>query len=345
MALLIADGFNTTAPITKGVIHSTATQITGRLGGNAIRVSGTWNATEAITYAHGSTQDTITVGFAYRTNSLAGMPGAGAIVRFALSGNPDERDSISIVHNTSGGIVFYGGYTYDNLFATSAPGVLAINTWHYIEVEYKSHPSAGTFKTWVDGALVMNYSGDTTYQYGSNPTVLPYVHLRNQTNSSNNDFDDFYCLDGTGATNNTRLGDLVIETIYPSGNGNSSQWVGSDSNSTDNYLLIDETSVSTADYVGSSTSGHKDTYVFTDLSRTVGTVHAAVINTHAAKSDTGAASYRHVARSSATEVDSADIAPTIGYDNYSTVQATDPNGGGAWTISSINAAEFGVKRV
>ena len=66
----------------------------------------------------------------------------------------------------------------------------------------------------------------------------------NGATTANYDYDDLYICDGTtvpGEPVNDFLGDVRVDTLYPNGNGNSSQWVGQDANSTDNYLNVDDT--------------------------------------------------------------------------------------------------------
>ena len=155
--------------------------------------------------------------------------------------------------------------------------------------------------------------------------------------------DDFYVCDGTGGVNDDFLGDTRVQTIFPDANGNSSQLVGSDGNSTDNYLLVDETTPNTADYVESSTVGDKDTYNYGSLTPTTGAVYGVQILPYAAKTDAGVRSIQAIARHSATEEDTgADMVLSTTVRYFMDVRDTKP-GGGSWSISDVNAAEFGVK--
>ena len=96
-------------------------------------------------------------------------------------------------------------------------------------------------------------------------------------------YDDFYLMTGSG---DTPLGDIVIETLYPNGNGNANQFVGSDGDSTNNYLLVNETGAPvTSSYVADSTSGHQDMYALTDLVTSAGTVLGVCHSAYLAKTD------------------------------------------------------------
>jgi hypothetical protein len=207
------------------------------------------------------------------------------------------------------------------------------DTWYYLELKV-TIGNSGSWDVKLNGVTQTSGSGDT--QATAN-AYADRLMLISGTSSTSKWFDDVYVADSGDF-----LGDCRVETLFPSGNGNSSQWVGSDADSTDNYLLVDETTPSTSDYVDGSNSGDKDTYAFGDLTSTSGTVYGVQIVPYAAKTDAGTRSIASVARLSGTEVDSADETLSASAAYYPDVRETKP-GGGAWTISDVNSAEFGVK--
>ena len=87
--------------------------------------------------------------------------------------------------------------------------------------------------------------------------------------------DDIYVCTG----DDPFLGDIIVETLYPNGNGTVNQWVGTDANSVDNYLLVDDQN--TSDSVRDSVPGHQDLYVLQNLSvadaSVVGVAHEAYV--------------------------------------------------------------------
>ena len=155
--------------------------------------------------------------------------------------------------------------------------------------------------------------------------------------------DDLYWYATAGSMTHPQ-GDVAVHLLLPSGNGNSSGMLGSDGNSTDNYLLVDEPGPNgDADYVSSDTPGVKDTYVMGDLIPTVGTVLGVKAVLTARKDAAGAGAIQSVYRLSGTEVDGASVALTTSHASYvDPIQTTKP-GGGAWSIADVNAVEIGVK--
>lgn len=224
--------------------------------------------------------------------------------------------------------------------------VLSPNVFYFLELKVLFDPSVGTVQLKINGTTEINLTGQNTR--ASANSYANQVALGQVTGAGNEaatiDYDDLYVCDTSGGSpTNDFLGDVRVEARFPNGNGATSNLVGSDSNSTDNYLLVDEsTPNSDTDYVESSTVGDKDTYTFQDLTSASGTVFGVQINPYARKTDAGTRSIKSVARLSATEVDSADKTLSTSYGYLPDIRETKP-GGGAWSISDVNSAEFGVK--
>jgi hypothetical protein len=155
--------------------------------------------------------------------------------------------------------------------------------------------------------------------------------------------DDLYILTTSGSANTTFWGDVHIEARFPTSDATYSQWTPS--TGTDHYALVDETTPNTTDYVSSLTPGQKDTYGFQDLTATDGTVMAVQEMIYAQKSDAGARSIAGLSRVSSTDYDGETKALTSSYTYYTHVMERNPNTGIAWTISEVNASEFGVDEI
>jgi len=218
--------------------------------------------------------------------------------------------------------------------------LLPICTFHYIEIKVKIDNTTGTIDCHLDGVSEISGTGLDTQNTGN--ATANQVRLGVGAGATwDCAYDDYYIADGTGGQ--TFLGDVRVEALFPNGNGNSSQFVGSDSNSTDNYLLVDETTPNgDTDYVESSTVGNKDTYTYTDLTPGSGTVYAVQPIPYARKSDAGTRSIVSVARLSGTEADSSAETLSTTYQYLPDIRETKP-GGGSWTVADVNNSEFGPK--
>lgn len=227
---------------------------------------------------------------------------------------------------------------------SNGTATISPNQWYYIEVKFTINDSTGVAVVKVNGVTDINLSSQDTRNGGTG--VIDQFKLWSVGYVSGTDayFDDLVILDTSGgAPNNDFIGDVRVEALFPNGNGNSSQLVGSDGNSTDNYLLVDESTPNgDTDYVESSTVGDKDTYAYSNLTPTTGTVYAVQPCVYAKKTDAGVRSMVSVARHSGSEVDSSAFTLNTTYNYFMDVRDTKP-GGGTWSISDVNGAEFGAK--
>jgi len=234
------------------------------------------------------------------------------------------------------------GTTTGTILATGTTAI-SDDVWHYIEIRATVADSGGICQVHLDGNATpeIDFTGDTR---NAGTSVNIDAVRQSVRNASTVFLTDVYILNTTGAAPlNTWLGDVAVRTLSPSGNGTTSQFVGSDADSTDNYALVDELPVSTSDWVGSATVGHKDTYAIADLPAGVQTVYGLAWNANVAKTDAGDISAAPVIRSGATDYVGSTFAPSTSYVTRQVIYATDPATSAAWTPAGVNAIEAGVQ--
>lgn len=214
-----------------------------------------------------------------------------------------------------------------------------LSTWYYHEIKAVIDNTTGSLQWRVNGADIYNQTNIDT-QNTANAYITQVYYYGFQSEGSF--WDDLYIADS-----GSLWGDIRVQCIVPNGNGNSSQWVGQDADSTDNYLNVDEAPGSNPDddttYNESSTVGNKDTYACQDLAFSSGTIHAVQPSLFARKTDTATRQVCTVARlSGGTEEDGPTQSLATGYQYWADIRTTKP-GGGAWTVSDVNNGEFGMK--
>lgn len=175
-------------------------------------------------------------------------------------------------------------------------------------------------------------------------------------------YDDFVINDNSGSFQNTWPPENKIIILRPNGNGDNSQWTGSDGNSTDNYLLVDETppdDVTT--YVASNTLDQIDDYNLDATPAALGsgdTINCVQVGWRAAasaatstdpdfvvriKSDTGAT----VEESSAVDMSTTTYTTNALFGAVKGYALTlyDLPGGSttAWTKATLDTAQIGVR--
>jgi hypothetical protein len=133
-----------------------------------------------------------------------------------------------------------------------------------------------------------------------------------------------------------------IEPVFVPTSANA--WVGSDADSTNNYLLVDEVGAPvTTDYTGSPTSGAQDLYTLTDLTKS-GTIVGVCHQAYAAASDAGAKSFKIVNRRLA-DTKSAALTLSSTYAPFHYALTQDPETSAAFTVANVNALQSGVEVV
>ncbi len=142
-------------------------------------------------------------------------------------------------------------------------------------------------------------------------------------------------------------GEGFIVYLKPSGNGNTSDLVGTDGDSTDNYLLVDDDPIdATTEGVVTGTDGDYDTYDLETLPASANSINAVAVTCTAFKDGTTINNLVGVVRIGSTDYDSEDafdgsLSASVG--PYSLPFVVDPATGARWTASAVNAMEAGPK--
>jgi hypothetical protein len=225
-------------------------------------------------------------------------------------------------------VVFSYRYTsVSETFIATDAGSVDLNVWHYLEVDFEANKgSQGYVYLWLDGELHASTGPVDFYQ---DCNIILFGGTSSDT-CDVIDFDDIYLTDFSGEPPYGRLGPVDLFEIYPDGNGNSSQLVGQDANSTDNYLNVDESPPDDGTtYNGSGTDGDKDTYSFDNLSGTPDLIPAMMVKMHAAKTDSGTKFLKPVVRT-AESLSDYTTTPTISASSTFTTYVA----GNAWRVAA-----------
>lgn len=337
MALLWMDSFDhyVTADLVEKYTSNAGASISAGNGRNATAaLSGGSGLIKGLAPADA----TAIIGFAHRPTGTLGnndvlMLGDGGF------GNSTAQATVRIL--ADGSITVYrGNSSVGTVLGTSAAGVVSSGVWQHIEAKITIHDSTGAVTIRVNGVAVLTLTGVDT----KNTAAAQWTAFQVQPGSGNY-IDDLFVCDGSGSNNNDLLGDCRVECLLPS-TGNGSNTGLTPSTGTDHGALVDESAPNDdTDYNGATTTGVKDTYNFPSVA-TTGAVKGVQINLSAKKTDTGTKTICAVTRPGSTDYDGPTQAlATTTYQYYSSIRETNPDTSALWTVSEINAAEFGMKVV
>lgn len=268
---------------------------------------------------------------------VAGRISSGATTQWSVSfwGDTGATQHVTVMFDGSGHFQVRRGTTAGTVLATGT-AVIASATWFQAQIEVTISDTVGTVKVRVNGSASedVSFSGDTK-NAGTNTTVdrVDFV-----STTSANVFDDIAIFTGAGDW----PGDVRIYACHPNGNGNTSQGTGSDGDSTNNYLLVDERPFNTSDYVAITTDGNTDLVTVGDLPAGVTAVQGVMTVSLAAKSDAGSKGTKIVRRVNGTNyVQSSSNSLSTTYQAFVQLDQTSPDTSVAWTASEVNALEIG----
>jgi hypothetical protein len=351
MALVLIEGFdhfNTTTlatlkgwtftnPLVSGTRQWTGAFTTGRVDGQAFTVTmpTALVCTVQMSKTLPAPLTTIVLGFAFRTTLL---PAAGSAGRLYAAWTAAAAQVLDVRILDTGALYING--------ITSPVNKVFANTWHYCEVKAVIAGASGSVQARIDGIEVIP---TTTVNLGSTGVQTAGIY-----SESNNgwitgsatvlDFDDFYVMDSSGAVNTSFAGDVHVSTLYPSADGANTGLTPD--TGTPHYSRVNEHPPDgDTSYVGSATVGTKDTYICTDVPSVAGPVTGIQTNLWARKDDAGTRQIAPVVRLAGTDQVGSSLTLATTYVDLTEIYDVEPGSGTGWTITDVNAAEFGVEVV
>lgn len=220
---------------------------------------------------------------------------------------------------------------------------LSSSVFYYLELKVTISDTVGVVNLKINGNTELNLTSQDTRNAGNASADTIFIAKAGvDNNGATSNWDDFYVCDSTGSVNNDFLGDVRVQAILPSGAGNTTQWTPSAGS---NFQNVDDTTPNgDTDYNSTSTATNKDTYAFGDLTPTSGSIKGLQWLAYVRKDDAGARTVAPVYRST-SDFDGTTQSVLDSYVYLREIKELNPNTSAAWTISEVNAAEFGIKLI
>lgn len=213
--------------------------------------------------------------------------------------------------------------------------------WHYFEVKVFFHPTAGTAVVHHNGVEVINISNK---DFGNN-YAMDNLKLQYSLNSQHGEqsFDDMYLIDPNTSGVSDFLGPVVIRSLKPTVDTATNDFTPS--TGTDHFAVVDNDRADETDYLESSTINDDELFEFANIPSEIVTLKGMSFETAFAVSGSQPKKAVSLCKSGATAVQEVDSLVTIAnnWEQFDSILEDDPDTGVPWTISGLNAAQFGVR--
>jgi hypothetical protein len=305
----------------------TRTNGTGQSGYASLRA--TAGAIRTAEYAYTAAAEVIH-SFCYLRSVIDG----DRIAQWESGGNVSMR-----LHEGTAGEVIATNYNQSVEFGRSAGGILFAGVETFLEVRIKDTTEIEV-RANGNPTPVLNLSGSFAVYSTTDKVVL----IGGATGTR--DFSAWTYIQVDATAPNDFLGHYRFGCLDADGNGNQSDFNGSDGNQTDNYLLIDDgfTPDDSTTYVESATVNDVDTYSMDDLPTPALSIIAVCPVIRAVKTDAGTRALTAVIRSGGADYDGAvEQFLSTSYAGYREAFLVDPDTAAAWDEAGVNAMEVGMK--
>lgn len=272
-----------------------------------------------------------TANMAVRVNAVSGVTGRPGIVFMS-----DATFMFGIEFQASGVILLWRltGHSAGTVLATSDVNKYTIDTEHYMELEFEIHDTTGRLSLYVDNVLAVQATGADT-RNGTPTTVNRIGFGISSTNGQSITFGHIAIYDTS-----TRLGPRKFSILRPTADTADKDFTRS--TGSDNYALVDDSTVDATDYVIGSTVGDLDLYTMGNLSVTPTTIDLVQVNMIGSKTDATGRNIAGVVDVSGSQLQSSDMAlagTVTGFTHDFTIKPA----GGAWDATAVNAITAGPK--
>ena len=352
MALQWADPFDTYATAQLGAMWTLGVgsgaliqSATVRTGASALQLNSTQTPQGSVTRAFGAegvaaAPSTVIMGVAFQPNVLSNY-GTNNVLFGLYDGGISTQQISLLVTNGGALIVRRGDSNSGTTLGTSASGVVINGTFQTIEWKVVFATTAvGSVTVQVNGVVVLTLTNVQTAQSG-NASASVYS-LGNPTSNfagaASGFYDDFYCFDGTGTTNNAMLGDWKVTVQTPSAAGRVTTWAQTGGTGGQPWTAVNEVPPDgDTSYVSSATPGQIEDFALSALA-TATTIYAVLVLAYARKDDAGTRTLGLGVGNNTTENFDAGQNLTAGYIYYGRPMDRNPITTVAWQTADFTGA-------
>lgn len=235
--------------------------------------------------------------------------------------------------------------TYTGTLLATGSTTMGPDGWHTIEWRTQiTSTTVGVSEVWLDGARVINFSGDNTATANANVQTVRLGLIAASAAGNTGaytGYDDIGVNDTSGTLNNGQIYDGRVVLLKPTGAGSTTAQTRGGTDSGANWSQVDELPPSMTDYVYSATAATRDTYALQDVPAGSWSVNCVEALAYAQNSDALAGSLGLTVKSGGTTNEATAQALTATAAYFRQFYETDPNTSSAWAVAAVDALEAG----
>ena len=309
-----------------------------RTGSGCFRINGTGS----LTFPLPATKTSVGAAIAFNPLNFGSGTTRNAGLLVFVDGSGNEMLSVS-VNNQGALLVILGDYNDGTYIYEGPSGVFSAGSYRHIEAFVEFDNSSGSVVVYLDGQEVVNETGiDTIAAGASSPCAA--VRQGRAIGFGGTDvsgyFDDYIVYDDTGSLNTGPVGDLSVETLYPSADVTQSS--GAVSTASEFYTEINEdTPDDDTSYVQLAGAGDEAVFEVENLSSTDVAIAAVAVQVRARKTSASASSLTAgLGDGGSNENTSSTFSLSETYTGSQQVFNAGPDGTSPWTVSDFQDVEL-----
>jgi len=245
--------------------------------------------------------------------------------------------------------------------ATSALGVIRLDGWAQIEVEFFVDPTVGFLRIYVEGSLVADSGLIDTETTIEDPNEPVGEVIYRQPGVFQGRMDEFYVLDDLGTSNTSRLGRVTVRLVPSSLVDNDFTGAGTTNNpspsvpprfgacpSGDKSAKVNDSNflalaLGDSNQVSSNTVGDRVTH---SPSSPFGTPIAVQVSGDCRKTSAASTEIKLIGRKASTDHDGSITHQVFTtYKLFSEVFNEDPSDNTSWTSAKFTAIDWGIRKI
>lgn len=284
-----------------------------------------------------STVPVVGLGFAFNLNNL---PTDSTSVALCQILDENNAPAATLTVMPTGAIQLRAGGRTSTVITQSAAEVVATGSFQHFECEF----GAGTCEVRINGVTVLNTA--------TSGVVLGFAQVmvggcngfpKSGAGLVRMHLDDAFCRDGSGALNNSWIGDQKVYTRLPDEDGAEQDWTPSTGSTA--WEILDNVPPIDAQYINATAAGERTSVGFGAFPTEIVAISGVYTASRIWKSDAGNAKVTVDMISGASETAQADHPLSTAPRWYGDMFETNPATSLPWLVTDINAAQAVLERI